>query len=599
MTTNQTDPKDQKQKAKDFSSDSKQSEKIVTELKKNLKLFKDDRGDAYARIENNGHFENWPVATRNKNFKIWVAYKGRKILGSAPSESAVKEAITTLEGEAVYNASDTYALFNRVGFENTPDEKKYWYDLADEHWSAIEITAKGWRVIKNPPILFKRYQHQLPQVIPGDKNNDIRLLDKYLRISEEQDKILIYVFLITSLIADIPHVCLLLHGQQGCSKTTLFKMLRSLIDPSRLEVVNLGTDRRSLILNLDQNWFCPFDNVSGLKKDISDIFCQVITGAGFSDRTLFTDDDPFIRSIKRVIGINGINVAAVQPDLLERSIMIELQSIDKRSRRSEEDLWKEFTADKAKIFGGMLDILSKAMTIKPSIVIDSNLRMADFALWGEAIARSMNFQAGYFMDAYNRNMDEINAQGIEVNSVATAVRIMVEKKVEHECERSLGSELEQINIWDGKPANLIDELTVIAKDNKIITDERDKYWPGQASAMSRHLNRIKPILEAEGIIVTTGERTATGRKITIVYQRPKSTDDTNNINNAGSIENKNPMKKGNLNNRIITDGTIQVNTDENIDTNSPIPPWKRNANKSQNDDHVGDDGKIPVDQIPF
>lgn len=570
MVKKTIDPADQKKKAEDFQTESeKQSEKIVRELKKELKLFKDDRGNAYARIENNGHFENWPVSARNKNFKIWVTHRGRKILGAVPAENVVKEAITTLEGEAIFETTDVNDLFNRAGIENTPDGIKYWYDLADDNWSAVEITAQGWKVVKNPPILFKRYQHQLPQIVPDDKDNDIRLLDKYLRLNEEGDRVLIYAFLLTALITDIPHVCLILHGIQGSSKTTLFKMLRMLIDPSRLEVISMSTDKRSLRLNLDQNWFCPFDNVSGIKRDVSDIFCQAITGSGFCERLLFSDDDPFIRSIKRVIGLNGINVAAVQPDLLERCIMIELQSIDKKSRRSEEDLWKEFNQDKVKIFGGMLDVFSKAIKIKPSIVINEKLRMADFMGWGEAMARAIGYPNGYFIDAYNKNMDEINAQGIDGNDVAVAIRIMVEKIIDDDYNYA-GHDFEgKVSIWDGSPSELVEKLTSIAKYNRIITDEKEKYWPGKANAMSRHINQIKPILKSEGIIVTTGERTSTGRKITIEYEVPgdiKSSKNTGNFDNPGG-------KPGDLNNKIIKDGDVQIDTSKNIDTNSSTLPW--------------------------
>ena len=116
------------------------------------------------------------------------------------------------------------------------------------------------------------------------------------------------------------------------------------------------------------------------------------------------------------------------------------------------------------------------------------------------------------------------------------------------------------------------------------------------------LNRIKPTLKPEGIIITTGERTATGRKITIVYQEPENTDSTNNINNTSSPENKSPKGKGTLNNRIMTDGDIRIDTSKKIDTNSPGLPWNRGANKSQDDGYVGNDDntdELDVDKMDF
>ena len=62
---------------------------------------------------------------------------------------------------AEYNRKK-YELYNRVA----KHKGAIWYDLCDEQWRAIKITNKGYKIVKNPPILFRRYSHQSPQVEP-------------------------------------------------------------------------------------------------------------------------------------------------------------------------------------------------------------------------------------------------------------------------------------------------------------------------------------------------------------------------------------------------------------------------------------------------
>lgn len=570
MTKNDRDPKDLKQEADNLmASETKQSEKIVSEVKKEIKLFVDDRGDPFARIKINGHFENWPVAARNRRFRIWIARRGRQILGSAPTEAAIKEAITTFEGEAILGNSKEIKLFNRVAFEQTDADGKFWYDLTSPDWSVIEITALGWKEDKNSPILFRRYQHQLPQALPPQNGNDIRLIDKYLRLKDDKNKVLIYAFLVTALIPDIPHVCLLLHGPQGSSKTTMFKIIRFLVDPSRLEVVNSSTDKRSFILNLEQNWFCPLDNISGLKKDVSDILCQAITGTGFSDRSLYTDDEPFIRAFKRVIGLGGINIAATQPDLLDRCLMIELKPFSKNERKSEAEIWREFKKDLPKIFGGMLDLFVKAIPIRPGVKLkpDQDLRMADFACWGESVSQALGFPPNHLLDVYDQNMKEIINEGILSDPVAETIRLLVEIELSRKKTNNDSINEDTVLIWSGQPSNFIIKLEDIATCNRIITSSKEQYWPGKANAMSRHINRIKPTLEAEGICVETGKRNAAGRWITVIYERSKDS---------------------NASGQSLYD---KISNNENQENEG--------SNDSQNSQHDDHDDEIDVEKIPF
>src|SRR5579863_3942658 len=55
-----------------------------------------------------------------------------------------------------------YQLHNRVAWH----EGALWYDLSDREWSAVRVAREGWTLETNPPVLFRRFAHQRPQVEP-------------------------------------------------------------------------------------------------------------------------------------------------------------------------------------------------------------------------------------------------------------------------------------------------------------------------------------------------------------------------------------------------------------------------------------------------
>jgi hypothetical protein len=72
------------------------------------------------------------------------------------------------------------------------------------------------------------------------------------------------------------------------------------------------------------------------------------------------------------------------------------------------DIMSEFLELRPKLLGYIFDTLAKAMKIKPTIKLDNLPRMADFALWGEAIARAMGYKDLEFISVYFDNIGKQN-----------------------------------------------------------------------------------------------------------------------------------------------------------------------------------------------
>ena len=63
-------------------------------------------------------------------------------------------------------------------------EGHFWYDLTDDDWRAVCITDGIPSVKKSPPLLFRRFKHQSPQVEPICGGDFTRIF-KYVNVKKE------------------------------------------------------------------------------------------------------------------------------------------------------------------------------------------------------------------------------------------------------------------------------------------------------------------------------------------------------------------------------------------------------------------------------
>jgi hypothetical protein len=454
-----------------------------------IELFRDQYGEAYARINCGGH--NEILRCQGKEFCRWMVGLYWKQEQKAINSEAIRAATNVLSAQARFDGQEHH-LHNRTATSNGA----IWYDLSDDLWRAVCVTPQGWQIVNAPPVLFRRYKHQCAQLDPvaGGSLND---LIRFTNLANDGQALLLRVVLLSFLVPDIPHPVLVIHGPQGSTKTTHLRILRRLIDPSKTETLSLPHDRSELVQQLSHHYAPTYDNVSHMPEWISDSLCRAVTGEGHSKRELYTDDDDVIYQFRRCISINGINVAAQRPDLLSRSILIGLQSIPDERRCTEEAYYREFEAARPKLFGAMLDILTRAMALVNSIRLPRLPRLADFCRWGCAISEVMGFDQRVFLDAFYENVGLGHEEVIGGSQVAHAIQCLMRSR----------------ELWDGTPQELYRDLNAIAERENLNTHSRE--WPRAANALTRRLNEITADLLAFGIHVETGERTGKNRKVAV------------------------------------------------------------------------------------
>lgn len=456
------------------------------------KLFHNSDNQPFATIAINGHVETYAMESRQ--FRLWMSGFHFKEKAAALSSDAEKEMLRTLQAEALFNGEE-----REVSLRLASHEDKLYFDLADREWRVVEISADGWKVISaaDAPVRFVRRLAMLPlpEPVTGGKLNELR---DYMNVGDDDTWTLIASWLVMTLHPTGPYPILSICGEQGSAKTSACRMLRNLVDPNRAGLRAAPKDERDMMIAATNSWVLGYDNMSGITQELSDSLCRIATGAGFATRTLHSNDEETIFSVKRPIITNGIADVKNFPDLLERSVPIYLRSISKDRRRDEKELWTKFDEAKPRILGALLSAVSHALKHQESVKLKELPRMADFALWAVAAEEGAGFVAGSFLKAYDCNQQSSNESALDTSPAIEICEFM---------------ELLTSSNWTGTSTALHKALTnmVINKGEAI----KDKYgFPKSPAALGTKLRRIAPNLRAFGIEVNCGY-TNGGSKISL------------------------------------------------------------------------------------
>lgn len=442
-----------------------------------IQPFKDQHGEAYAAFEVNGHQEVWSIESRA--FHDWLTQLVWKADRKAPREDHIRSAQAVLRARALFEGA-RIDLAVRVAWH----EGAIYYDLCDDHWRAVKITTEGWQIVDRPPILFRRFSHMAPQGEPrhGGKLSDFFRL---VRVPDIENLVLYQAMLITNLVPNIAHPIWYLVGPPGSTKSEWVRLERQLIDPSVNSLSSMPRSREELAQLLYHNLVATLDNVSRISQEYADLLCKGCTGEAFTKRELYTNQDDVIFSYQRSIRITSVALMNPYPDLMERTIITRMRMVPDQERRTVDEIQKDFDAARPFILGEVFDILSRAMRLRPGVVLDTLPRLADFCLWGESIGRAMGYGPGEFYAAYQRSLGVQNDHVLESNPVGEAlIALMHERRYsEHG--------------FIGTYTDLLKELTLVARDFGLDVAG----LPSAPNNLSRQLSLLTQNLARKGLEV--------------------------------------------------------------------------------------------------
>lgn len=450
-----------------------------------VELFHDPDGNAFARFPVDDH---WEVAKIGSGaFKKWMSRLYYVRVGKAPNSQAKADAAGVLEGIAVYEGEERTVHIRVAGHGEV-----IYLDLCNSAWQVVEIGGAGWRVIMDPPVMFRRAKAMLalPTPIPG---GSIDLLRPFFNVPESLFK-LVVSWLVASFFPRGPYPVIQLDGEQGSGKSTKAKMLRSLVDPNTADLRSEPKEPRDLMIAANNGWVVAFDNLSHLHQWLSDALCRLSTGGGFSARTLYENDEETIFCATRPIILNGIEEVATNGDLVDRLIPLPLPAIPEEARQTEKELWAEFELAKPAILGALLDAVSGALRELPQTKLAKMPRMADFALRITAAESALGWAPGSFCEAYFDSREEANAAVLDTSLIAKYIM-----------ELSLFDPP-----WVGTATDLLEELEKRA--GLAEARQKPKGWPTGPRAISGMVKRLAPNLRKAGVEVVGWRETGSSRR---------------------------------------------------------------------------------------
>jgi len=536
----------------------------LMELTQDLKFFHTPSEECFAIVQVENHFENLRLNT--KAFRAWLSRRFYEADNQTPNAQSLQDVINTLSGKALFDG-ECLETYIRVA----EHDDAIFIDLCDANWRAVQITANGWKVIESAavPIKFRRSRGMLPLPMP-EPGGSLDALQNLINLQKE-DFVLVAAWLVATLRPNKPFPCLGMYGEQGSAKSTAQRVLRSLIDPNQSPLRSRPRDERDLMIAANNSWIVAFDNLSGISADLSDNLCKLATGAGFSTRELYSNDDEILFNSKRPILFNGIEELANRPDLLDRSLILNLPRISEENRKTEAEFWRDFEATKPKIIGALFDKVAAALAKLPTVKLNKKPRMADFAEFAFAAF------GDDFLKRYEQSRASANESALEASPVALAVRQLMENHTE----------------WEGTSSELLKRFETLIDEK----ERNRKEFPKQPNALSGKLKRIAPNLRTIGInYEQTGDKNGGrgGRTFKLTKAALEKEQETSLPSLSPLQINKNGAESVTMSeNRIVT-GNQKIVTDSRCndacnDAEKTSLPLKSNKNGHCNDDNDDND----------
>jgi hypothetical protein len=355
------------------------------------------------------------------------------------------------------------------------DDRVY-LDLAQGE--IVEMTETGWRVVHDgpDPVRFLRTGGLLPLPRP-EPGGSFDLLRRFANVDDDN-----FVLLVASLLglalAKGPYIVLLLIGEHGSTKTTLARLLASIVDPREPSALVPSGKPEDVLVAAKERHVTIYDNVSRVQDWFSDILCCLATGAGYAKRKLYTDGEGSQLSLTRPQVLTSIEEAINRSDLLSRTVTVRLKR--QPVYRTEEAVRADFEAVHPRLVGALCTAISTALGSR--IEIDELPRMADFARFVARAEPALPWKPGTFMRLYRRRLGEGARAQVEASPVASALLELIEKQ--------------SSKMWEGHAIDLLGQL---ATQPSRTAAAGDKAWPRTPKMLRNVLLRLQSDLREFGL----------------------------------------------------------------------------------------------------
>ncbi|MBK7406134.1 MAG: hypothetical protein IPJ41_16395 [Phycisphaerales bacterium] len=419
------------------------------------------------------HRETWKISSRG--FKDWITNQSLIQIEKVPGSQALQDALSVLAGKAKFQGTE-----RTVAIRIARHDDCIWVDLCDREWRAVRVGSQGWRVVQaaEVPVKFIRRKGMLalPEPTRGGSVDDLRPL---VNMPDDDAWTLAVGWMVGAFRPEGPYGVLSISGEAGSAKSTASRLIRNLIDPNLTPLRRMPKSERDIFISAGNSWISSYNNMSGVKPELSDALCALTTDGGFATRQLYADDEEAIFNCRRPAILNGIDEPAARSDLRDRSIALSLRRIADEARRTEEDVNAEYERVRPGVLGAILDAVACALRNVKNVSLPSLPRMADLTTWVTAAEEALGWEPQRFYKAFNGNRASSHAEAVEASPIGPPIMALVES-----------------GPFEGTATDLLKELNTRRGEA-----QPPEGWPKNYSGMSSQLKRLSQDLRGVGLEV--------------------------------------------------------------------------------------------------
>lgn len=307
------------------------------------------------------------------------------------------------------------------------------------------ITSKGVNTVlnTNAPVLFKTFDgdSELPE--PDLVNPDVMLLFKYVNLTDEYQQLMLLVVLCFTIAGQEGYPLVFFTGTAGSGKTEAARLCISLVDNSAALLRRFSEKSEDFFLACHNKHIVGYDNVTDIPKNFMDLLCIAVTN-GYVDRRQLWENTKMVQiQLNNPIFMTAIQLPKLPPDVVDRAICLNFERFSNEQRKTKNALYADFVNDASAIFGGLLLLISKTMAVLTDFKPKVTSRLADFSIFGQAMAVALGKQPEDFLNAHRQSESVMSSEALENEVILEPLLRFVNRLTEDEWVGN-ASELERL-----------------------------------------------------------------------------------------------------------------------------------------------------------
>ena len=391
----------------------------------------------------------------------------------------------------------------------------FYLDLGHDDAAALHITAAGWRIVKTPPVIWRRTRktRALPEPSPGGSLDDLWPIARV----PKAERPLVAAWQVCALLDMITPVLNII-GEHGSGKTSAAKAVAGAIDTARPGTV--PGNAVDLVVGAHARYITILDNLSHIQPWLADALCRLVTGDELDRRMLWTDSDVATLSLHRPVITTSIDTGAVPPDYADRRVNVHVPVLDEAEGISESQWGARHEAAQPRIMGAVLDLASAVLAILPHVKLARIPRMGDYARVLAAVDEALGTKG---LDEYRRQREQASAESVTSDPVGSRLIVWADD------QKAVPGGWP----WRGSMQELLGLLT---------PGQPPKDWPKSPRGLAARLAKLSPDLRKLGLNAgdTGDQHPMTRRAIWMIQEVPARSFGSFDASETSSGQGKHP-----------------------------------------------------------